>query len=797
MSEEIKTILTADSSELAAEFAKASAIAQKYAADRERQSARQLASAEASLEALRLEALGHTSAASALREKMALVEKAVSLSDRTGISEQRALRIAEQELALRQTIAAEREKEAAVAARAARIAAPGKNGVSLPELALTQANMQAMEKHAFRMEALQKKMNGGFGSSSKGTGQAMGLLAVSSAIDDVQYGFRGVINNIPQATMAFGGFSEASMVLAARLGIYAVAGYAAFNIGKKLGADDSVLKWAEAQTEALKAAKDTLEKYQKATQLRRFKDESAAAANRELEEGNRLIARRLELDKDLQAALDRKQAATARRRAGEDQIVAAAGASGMVSNDRIVKATRNLEDKRAAEDAESAQKRMIELGRQWEAIQKETSNIAGDYARQRSEITQQFEAESNHLDILRSKEAELKVLLDEKNKGSMSPTDVLRTKRDLENIQKQIEAAEQLTITQKDRMAALDQLTKKAADEGRQSLDSLRKQQDAQRDIISQLSDQERLRNQIRALEDGAFQRVKDNWQIELRIQQALAAGDPERARNIERQRDIEAERLRILKSQVDITDAQAAAMAAQLVDTRANASAAASRKQAEEELAILRARASGQNDRAGSLRQAANLEREILQIMREQNLTRAEATKQAREKIQLERNQARSDIMAELTALRMEASGNKRGAAQLREETRLRAEALTLADRLGITETQAQSLLREKARLQREIEAHQKQTHRSPIYMKDEWEPRRGGIGANANTSGAYLNTRGATLGLAPHALDQRAHQRTAARRDPTAENAAHNLLRSVNIQAEMLEIWKKIGVV
>jgi hypothetical protein len=37
-----------------------------------------------------------------------------------------------------------------------------------------------------------------------GKSGALGLLAVSQAIDDVQYGFRGIVNNIPGIVMGFG-----------------------------------------------------------------------------------------------------------------------------------------------------------------------------------------------------------------------------------------------------------------------------------------------------------------------------------------------------------------------------------------------------------------------------------------------------------------------------------------------------------------------------------------------------------------------------------------------------------------
>lgn len=58
-------------------------------------------------------------------------------------------------------------------------------------------------------------------------GGAMGLLMLSQAIDDVQYGFRAIVNNIPQlgmaAASAFGMGTEAAMKFGAVAGIVAVA----------------------------------------------------------------------------------------------------------------------------------------------------------------------------------------------------------------------------------------------------------------------------------------------------------------------------------------------------------------------------------------------------------------------------------------------------------------------------------------------------------------------------------------------------------------------------------------------
>lgn len=735
MAEVIKTVLTADSSELAAEFAKASAIAQKYAADREAQGNRSLATARAEVEALRLEATGHGAAAAALREKMQLTEQARQLAAKAGLTEENATRILARQLDLKKQMVTAAAAAAAAENRAARISAPGRNGIALPEMALTAANLQAMEKYSARANELKRKMGQ---INMPAQGSAMGLFAVSQAIEDAQYGFKGVINNIPQAVMAFGNFTPAAMRLAAGLSMVAVAGYAAWQAGYKLGADQSVLKWAEAQTAALATAKEALDRYQDATRQRRDREAAAddIAARRERE--NSIIARGLKLDEYRLAAIEKQAAALDRKRAAEDAILSAARQSGGFAPERITGAGRKLEDTRSTEDAAAAQQRLTDLGKEWQRIWREIPARAGEYAAAARAAGSEMETATDSLDVLKSKAAELAILL--KDKDAYGDQDRARFTADLEAIRSQIAEREKF-ITQKQAERDLnEQLAKEAATQGQASLERIRQLQDAQRERIAQIPEEIRLRQQLRQLEDATKAK--------------------------------------------EAKEKQAPFDAAQ--------------KTAREELEILRARAAGENNRAGQLRSAATLEREILNIMREQNITRAEATAQAKERQQLERNQARGDIMAEIKALKMEAGGDKAGADRLREEMRIRAEAVALAERLGITESQAANLLREKARLEKEI-ADRKKTGgddehrrlRGRIYKKTADEPR-----LTRDNLGDGFTGLGGARGLGRHELNRRGTERTNRPTRP-ADDAAKNLLKSVNIQEEMLKIWQKLNVV
>jgi hypothetical protein len=83
--------------------------------------------------------------------------------------------------------------------------------------AVTQAQ-QAGQKMANAMNQGQKQGGGGY---QKNT--AMGILAISRAVDDAQYGFRGVINNVEQIALGFGaGAGVAGMATMAAVAIAAL-----------------------------------------------------------------------------------------------------------------------------------------------------------------------------------------------------------------------------------------------------------------------------------------------------------------------------------------------------------------------------------------------------------------------------------------------------------------------------------------------------------------------------------------------------------------------------------------------
>jgi hypothetical protein len=123
--------------------------------------------------------------------------------------------------------------------------------VSTFELGLTTAQKQA--------ETAAAKINKSFESVSHGAqvhgkGAAQGLLQMGYAIDDLQYGFKAIVNNIPQIVLGMGG----SMGIAGAVGIAAVGINVLFNHWSELAA---LLQsaWDGGSAERIKAMADQAE----------------------------------------------------------------------------------------------------------------------------------------------------------------------------------------------------------------------------------------------------------------------------------------------------------------------------------------------------------------------------------------------------------------------------------------------------------------------------------------------------------------------------------------------------------
>lgn len=150
-------------------------------------------------------------------------------------------------------LTAELQKAAAsVAAFDSKVKATGK--ANLPVMELSPAYLQAMEGAAARTGELRRQT---LLAGQSGRMGAMGFLAFSQAVEDAQYGIRGVLNNIPQMVLGFGG----GMGLAGAISLAAVAAVTLLpHIRNLYGTMDSGTldkaagEWERIQAEGNKAA---------------------------------------------------------------------------------------------------------------------------------------------------------------------------------------------------------------------------------------------------------------------------------------------------------------------------------------------------------------------------------------------------------------------------------------------------------------------------------------------------------------------------------------------------------------
>lgn len=261
MPEVIKTVITADATEHAAAFARAAQHVVDYRKKESTAGSKALEMHRLELRALELEASGFKALAASMRQGITLREQAARLAVQSNITEKEAQALLERKLQLQRNIATAAEQEArsrqAAASRAAAIANPGATG--LPGggglAPLTPQSLAVLDRTILQQRELRRQtLLAGQG----GKNGALGFLAFSQAVEDAQYGIRGVLNNIPQMVLGFGGGAG----LAGALSLAAVAGAALYPRLKELYgvADNEVLaraakQWGEIFEKGMSAAR--------------------------------------------------------------------------------------------------------------------------------------------------------------------------------------------------------------------------------------------------------------------------------------------------------------------------------------------------------------------------------------------------------------------------------------------------------------------------------------------------------------------------------------------------------------
>ena len=217
MEHTVLTNLSVDASGFIAPMEKAKAVANDMYGTL---AARQAAAAKfevAHLAALQAEAAGQKELAAAIRERLNVEELAAKLQSRTGMSAPESQALAAGQIQAQQRIAAARDRQ--------------RGPKALPEMALTPRYLSDIEKAAARTNELRRQTDR---LGPAGNNAALGFLSLTYAIQDAQYGFRGVINNIPMIAQGFGMGSG----LAGTLMLAAIAGAALYpELEKLTGAD--------------------------------------------------------------------------------------------------------------------------------------------------------------------------------------------------------------------------------------------------------------------------------------------------------------------------------------------------------------------------------------------------------------------------------------------------------------------------------------------------------------------------------------------------------------------------------
>lgn len=214
--ETVSTIVKAQDAGFSAVFEKAEATVRKTTDAIQKRQETAARGERLLTKALELEAAGEKKLAGALRERIALMEQAARMASKTGMSQSAAMDLVQRQAGARQTLAGQAQPQ-------------GKPSgpVGLPMLQLTPEYLKATEKAAMQNKELARQA---YAAGRGGKSGAMGFLAFSQAVEDSQYGVKGILNNIPQMVMGFGG----SMGLAGAISLAAVAGVALYEAFDKL-----------------------------------------------------------------------------------------------------------------------------------------------------------------------------------------------------------------------------------------------------------------------------------------------------------------------------------------------------------------------------------------------------------------------------------------------------------------------------------------------------------------------------------------------------------------------------------
>lgn len=487
MNETIKTIITADGSAHAAAFRAAAETVNGYYAKERAAASKAVDTVQAQIAALRMQAGGYENLANSMRASQALQEQAARMAASGAITEEKALALLRERQLLERNIAAQRERSARIASPA-EVGLPGGGGLA----PLTAQSLQQIDRNIALQRELQRQT---YRSQRAGDKGAMGFLAFTQAVEDAQYGMQGVINNIPQMVMGFGGTAG----LAGSLSLAAVAGYAAYKAMYRLAADPLITDWANRQAAGQAAYNQQLSRAKEEIQQIAMQERIAAevASRREVE--NRHIEKTLELDGYRMKMLDLQREKLERVRQAQDLIVEARVRGGSISMAGAEELSYRLRERRAMDDIASAQQNINRLGSEYSRIWENIGANLTRYQQEKGKLGAAVEKEMESLAWMGAERARLMAMMD-KPEGA-APGEINRLKAELADLDKLIAAREEELQRGKAKVALMDEMIQKTREDGERSKQVSMEKIEAEKQRISQLKEQIALQEELRRSE--------------------------------------------------------------------------------------------------------------------------------------------------------------------------------------------------------------------------------------------------------------------------------------------------------
>lgn len=585
MAETIKTTLTADGSQFEAAFKRAEAVVTTYHATLASKQAAALATEQDTIRALQLEAAGQKAAAAALRERITLQEQAARIMARTGTGEIDALSLASQRIQAEKQLAATQAQ------------ATGRP--QLPELVLTPEYLRRLDQAAAKKNEL---ANAAYRAGRGGKAGSMGFLAFSQAVEDAQYGIRGVLNNIPQMVLGFGG----SMGLAGAISLAAVAATVLYPELKKLT--------GAAMTEQLKKGADAFaESWKKSAEsARRLRFESGLSASiaTETERRHQSLRESLTVQNAMIKVMERELSLRQASRALQDELTAAsAGLATATGADprAATAATREEEMKRLREDAATNRKIADNAAYEARRLREAKEASASVYAAEIGGKDRQLAEQRRQLAHNEARIAEAKAKIEAGDKGA-------NTGMELRRLEKANLAYQETIATLEASRNMLAEVSRTSQDSAKQELDTLTATIQARSDEAAAIAATIAQRKQLFDVQDAT--RAAEAWNA---WQESVRAATEEG----KRQADEAASNAMALNEAA----AQAMERDGRMRGARADAAG---------EIAAMELQLRGKRDYATALTHELDLRRQAAAIAEEQGITEEKALQQLRLKERL-----------------------------------------------------------------------------------------------------------------------------------------------------------------